>query len=122
MMNCCKKQSTSTDRTKTGGSFMSATANETGLSTFNSNANVSIKSVFCGNTHGLWAVDAFKKLSPIDRYKRARENKLCFLCFRAGHAVMDCNNEDCGIDGCERRHNRLLHRLEETKSSNTTST
>ena len=122
MMNCCKKQSMSTDRTKTGGSFMSATANKTGLSTFISNPNVSIKCVVYSNTHRLWAVDAFKKLSPTARYKRARECKLYLLCFRARNAVMDCKNKDCGTDGCKRRHNRLLHRLKETKSSNTTLT
>ena len=117
-----KKQSTSTDRTKTTGSSISATANETGLSTFISNPKCPIKCVVCGNSHGLWACDAFKKLTPIDRYKRVKENKFCFLCFRGGHAVKDCKMKECGIDGCKRQHNRLLHRPEETKSSNTTAT
>ena len=117
-----KKQSTSADRTKTTGSSMSATANETGLSTFNSNPKGPIKCVVCSNTHGLWACDAFKKLTPIDRYKKVKENKLCFLCFRGGHAVKDCKMKECGIDGCKRHHNRLLHRPEEPKISNTTST
>ena len=105
-----KKQSMSTDGTKTTGSSISATANETGLSTFNSNPKGPIKCVVCSNTHGLWACDAFKKLTPVDRYKRVKENKLCFLCFRGGHAVKDCKMKECGIDGCKRRHNRLLHR------------
>ena len=117
-----KKQSTSADRTKTTGSSMSAAANETGLSTFNSNPKSPNKCVVCGNTHGLWACDAFKKLPSIDRYKKVKENKLCFLCFRGGHAVKDCKMKECGIDGCKRRHNRLLHRPEETKIPNTTST
>ena len=104
-----KKQSTSTDRTKTTGSSISATANETGLSTFISNPKGPIKCVVCGNSHGLWACDAFKKLTPIDRYKRVKENKLCFLCFRGGHAVKDCKMKECGIDGCKRQHNRVLH-------------
>ena len=101
---------------------MSATANETGLSPFNSIPKGPIKCVVCGNTHGLWACDAFKRLAPIDRYKKVKENKLCFLCFRGGHAVKDCKIKECGIDGCKRRHNRLLHRPEETNNSNTTST
>ena len=116
-----KKQSTSIDRTKTTGSSMSATANDTGCSTFNSNPKAPTKCVVCANSHGLWACDAFKKLSPIDRYKKVKENTLCFLCFRGGHAVKACKMKECGIDGCKRRHNRLLHRAEETKSSNTTS-
>ena len=101
---------------------MSATANETGCSTFNSNPKAPIKCVVCVNSHGLWACNAFKKLSPIDRYKKVKENKWCFLSFRGGHAVKDCKKKECGIDGCERHHNRLLHQPEETKSSNTTST
>ena len=100
---------------------MSATANETGLSTFNSIPKGPIKCVVCGNTHGIRACDAFKKLAPIDRYKKMKENKLCFLCFRGGHAVKDCKMKDGGIDGCQRRHNRILHQPEETKSPNTTS-
>ena len=104
------------------GSSMSATANETGLSTFNSNPKGPIKRDVCGNTHGLWACDAFKKLAPVDRYKKVKENKLCFLCFRGRHAVKDCKMKECGIDGCKRRHNRLLHQPEETIKSNTTST
>ena len=88
-----KKQSTSADRTKTAGSSMSATANETGLSTFNSKPKGPIKCVVCGNTHRLWACDAFKKLAPIDS-------------FRGGHAVKDCKMKECGIDGCKIRHNR----------------
>ena len=116
-----KMQSTSIDRTKTGSS-MSATANKTGCSTFNSKPKAPIKCVVCANSHGLWASDAFKKLSPIDRYKKVKENKLCFLCFRGGHAVKNCKMKECSFDGCKRRHNRLLHRPEETKSSNTTST
>ena len=117
-----KKQSTSTDRTKTTGSSISATTNETGLSTFNSNPKGPIKCVVCGNTHGLWACDVFKKLNPINRYKRVKEIKLCFLCFRGGHAVKVCKMKECGIDGCKRRHNRLLHRTEENKIPNATST
>ena len=117
-----KKQSMSTERIKTTGSSISATANEAGLSTFNSNPKGPIKCVVCGNTHGIWACDAFKELTPIDRYKKVKENKLCFLCFRGGHAVKDCKMKECGIDGCKRRHNRLLHRPEEPKISNTAST
>ena len=43
----------------------------------------------CGNAHGPWACDVFKKLAHIDRYKKMKENKLCFLCTCGGHAVKD---------------------------------
>ena len=42
--------------------------------------------------------------------------------FPWGHAVKDCKMKEFGIDGCKRRHNRLLHRPEENKLHNTTST
>ena len=51
---------------------MSATTNKTALSTFNSYPKVPLKHVVCGNAHVLWACDAFKKKTPIGRYKEAR--------------------------------------------------
>ena len=77
-----KKQSTSMDRTRTSGSSMSATTNETGLSSFNSSPKAPFKCVICGNAHGLWACEIFKKLTRIDWYKKMKESNLCFLCFR----------------------------------------
>ena len=117
-----KKQSTSADRTKTTRLSMCATANETGLSTFNSNPKGLIKCVVCGKTHELWVCDAFRKPTLIERYKKGKENKLCFLCFRGGHAVNDRKMKECGIDGCKRRHNKFLHRPKESKNSKETST
>ena len=51
-----------------------------------------------------------------------KESKFCFLCFRGGHAVKDCKMKESGIDGCKRRHNRLLHRSEGNEIPDTTST
>ena len=42
--------------------------------------------------------------------------------FHGGHAVKDCKMNECGIDGCKRRHNRLLHRPEDNKIPDTAST
>ena len=41
-----------------------------------------------------------------------KDAKLCFLCLRSGHSLKECKMKECGIDGCEKRHNRLLHRSE----------
>ena len=117
-----KKQFTSADQTRTTGSSMSATANEREMSIFDSNSKGSIKCVVCDNTHGLWPCDTFKKLAPIDRYRKVYDNKLCFLCFRGGHAVKDCKMKECETDGCKKCHNKLWHRPEENESPNPTST
>ena len=69
------------------------------------------KCVLCGNAHELWACDASKKLNTIDRYEKVKEAKMC-LCLCSGHPVKYCKMKDCGIDGCRKRHNRLLHRSE----------
>ena len=117
-----KKQSTSADRLRAAGSSISATTNATGLSPFNSYPKAPRNCVVWGNTHGLWASDDFKKPAPVDRYKKVKENRLCFLYFRGGHAVKDCMMKECGIDGCQRSHNRLFYRQEVSKGLNTTST
>ena len=91
---------------------MSATPNEAEQSSFNANSKPTNKCVVCGIAHGLWACDAFKKINIIDRYKKVKAAKLCFLCLLSGHHVKECKMKECVIDGCQKRHNRLLHRSE----------
>ena len=117
-----KKQPTSTDQPRTAGSSMFTTTNESGLRTINSCSKTPSKCAVCGNAHGFWACKAFKKLTLIERYKKVKESKFCFLCSCGGHAVKDCKKKESGIDGCKRRHNRLLHRSEGNKIPDTTST
>ena len=33
----------------------------------------------------------------------------CFLCLRPGHRASECKSKPCDIDGCGKRHNRMLH-------------
>ena len=51
-----------------------------------------------------------------------KDTKLCFLCLRSGHPVKDCKMKECVIDGCQKRHNRLLHRSESFKKPATKAT
>ena len=45
-----------------------------------------------------------------DRWKLAKEKKICYRCLRAGHLGKTCGvSEKCGIDGCEKTHHRTLH-------------
>ena len=60
--------------------------------------------------HHIWQCKAFKKKSIDDRYKTVKEKKLCFSCLKSNHQIKDCKTRKYGIDGCEKVHNRLLHK------------
>ena len=45
-----------------------------------------------------------------DRYNVVREKRLCFCCLASDHSAKYCpRKRKCGIDGCEKNHNKLLH-------------
>ena len=48
-------------------------------------------------------------MSVNERYVAVRRERLCYRCLRKGHAIKDCKVKVCGINGCTKKHNRLLH-------------
>ena len=60
--------------------------------------------------HRIWQCEAFKKKSNDDRCKTVKEKKLWVSCLNSNHQIKDCKTRKCGIDGCEKVHNRLLHK------------
>ena len=61
--------------------------------------------------HPLWKSDKFKKLSVTEWSEAMKQADLCFKCLTGGHRARDCKSKlKCGIDGCERNHNRMLHK------------
>ena len=44
-----------------------------------------------------------------DRYAAVRKERLCYGCLGKGHAIKDCKVHPCSINGCNKKHNRLLH-------------
>ena len=67
----------------------------------------------CDGPHALWKCDEFKILDIKVRYNIVKNKKLCFHCLSSGHGAKNCTfNKDkkCGIEGCNKYHNRLLHR------------
>ena len=60
-------------------------------------------------THKIWNCPLFKNMSVNDRYAAARKQCLCYGCLGKGHAIKDCKVSACGINGCIKKHNRLLH-------------
>lgn len=67
---------------------------------------------FCGaiDAHEIYKCPEFKKLEPTERFKFAKTEKLCFSCLSNEHLSPACGRKrTCGVDGCDREHNRLLH-------------
>ena len=67
-----------------------------------------------GQLHNLSACPKFKALSVEERLKEVQKYKLCFCCLRSDHWVTSCRNlKQCGVNGCTRPHNALLHALKD---------
>ena len=60
-------------------------------------------------THKIWNCPLFRNMSVNDRYATVRKQRLCYGCLGKGHAIKDCKVIACGINGCIKKHNRLLH-------------
>ena len=48
-------------------------------------------------------------MNVTDRYVAVRKERLCYGCLGKWHAIKDCKVHPCGINGCTKKHNRLLH-------------
>ena len=69
------------------------------------------KCVFCNLDHSLWDCVQFKQLDIRQRWDVARSNKLCYRCLGRSHYGEACTKTSiCGINGCKKSQNRLLHR------------
>ena len=60
-------------------------------------------------THKIWNCPLFRNMSVNDRHAAVRKQRLCYGCLGKGHAIKDCKVNACGINGCTKKHNRLLH-------------
>ena len=57
----------------------------------------------------IWKCPLFRNMSVNDRYAAVRKQRLCYGCLGKWHAIKDCKVNACGINGCIKKHNRLLH-------------
>jgi hypothetical protein len=67
---------------------------------------------FCGAAnHTIDRCLEFHELPVNDRWMEAKSLRLCFSCLQdASHQMFDCPEAVvCGIEGCFRKHNPLLH-------------
>ena len=74
--------------------------------------------VCCGSPeHRIWACQKFITMKLADRYEFVRVNGLCYHCLSKGHGIGVCKfavDRRCGIDGCQARHHRLVHKPKES--------
>ena len=65
---------------------------------------------YCKKDHPLWRCEEFKKMDVRSRWRTANQLRVCFCCLRRNHTNDQCTrSKPCGIDGCQRTHNSLLH-------------
>ena len=65
-------------------------------------------------THKIWNCPILKSRNVTDRYAAVRKERLCYGCLGKGHSFKDCKVHPCGINGCTKKHNRLLHSENQT--------
>ncbi|XP_074035219.1 uncharacterized protein [Leptinotarsa decemlineata] len=66
---------------------------------------------FCSkSTHSIYKCDHFLRLDTDKRWEWVKEQKVCFSCLNSSHRTFKCKNRRrCGLQKCEKYHNRLLH-------------
>lgn len=69
----------------------------------------------CSDNHPLYKCDAFQKLSPVERRKKASELSLCFNCLWKNHNTKACWSK-LSCKHCNKRHHSMLHEQKQTPS------
>ena len=67
--------------------------------------------------HMVYQCKSFEKAPMKAKLSTVKENKLCFRCLSKGHLAKDCKVKFvCNVNKCGKRHHRLLHAEEPSKS------
>ncbi|CAB4042746.1 Nucleotide-binding oligomerization domain-containing 2, partial [Paramuricea clavata] len=70
----------------------------------------------CNNQHPIWRCNQFKQMTVSERWNFAKQSRLCYRCLSEGHTGRKCTKSRCcGVDGCTKTHNRLLHGYPQTE-------
>lgn len=78
------------------------------------------KCSFCEESHNIYSCPKFLKLTPVARFQRVKELKLCVNCLRMNHSPKDCKAGSC--KECQAKHNTLLHFRKQEATEKTTTT
>lgn len=67
----------------------------------------------CQGPHQMWKCSQFVDLSVQERRDFVKTNRICFACLNSKeHRARQCpRNFKCGVVGCGKSHNRLLHEV-----------
>jgi hypothetical protein len=72
---------------------------------------------YCSAAHTLVKCSNFLRLSFNDRFKFVKERRICFSCLATGTHDECPSRRTCGIQGCTKTHNHLLHKPEPPRPS-----
>jgi len=98
-----------------GGS--SQKARPSGNSFITSEGRKSVPCLMCGDVHRLYMCDSFKALRPDQKLTFIKDKAICENCLLYNHVVASCYRPSmCGIDGCEGKHSRYIHRCKTSTS------
>ncbi|XP_065361898.1 uncharacterized protein LOC135955477 [Calliphora vicina] len=68
------------------------------------------KCPICQNPHKIYDCDRFLNMNTQDRWKEVKRIRACFSCLNVGHTTRECRRKKtCSNNGCQRKHNKLLH-------------
>ena len=60
--------------------------------------------------HPIWRCREFQERPVAERIELTKLNRACFSCLQIGHTIDNCPRRfRCNKDGCNQRHNSLLH-------------
>ncbi|XP_036346903.1 uncharacterized protein LOC118756234 [Rhagoletis pomonella] len=81
------------------------------------------KCIICeGDCQSLASCEKFTKLPVERKWEHVKEMKVCFACLKSNHTVNKCfSKKCCGINNCQKYHNRLLHSIHTDSSESSTS-
>ena len=75
--------------------------------------------IVCSESHKLLYCPKFKDLTLAGRVKLVDKHGLCENCLMSNHVTNDCRKQSvCTVDGCGKRHTRLIHQIERVSDSN----
>ncbi|XP_017471852.1 PREDICTED: uncharacterized protein LOC108363101 [Rhagoletis zephyria] len=84
------------------------------------NVTSTLKCSVCSAKHKPFECKRFLDASIADRWSIVKRHRLFFSCLNYGHSTRDCHKrKPCAINGCGRKHNKLLHEQQNVNTCDT---